>query len=226
MGINGHVVRVKRELAVGDIIKCQGRLVEIRKILFQDCYKCDYDESRSYYDIEFLDKYEGYHHWKSNLDGGEAIFRVDTSNLKYLPRYIIEDGFLIPFSNMDVNVSNEVMGMLEKGWALFRSGTGDYLMYKLKEGYFSKDLTFYELFVSKVCDKYKVSIDDVASCSVSKYYNTPLIQKIIDSLLMRGYSDEFRAVLGTKVKDVLLGFTLINSKTFSLIEVMEDGIIR
>lgn len=127
---------------------------------------------------------------------------------------------------MDVDVSNEVMGMLEKGWALFRSGVGDYLMYKLKEGYFSKNLTFYELFVSKVCDKYKVSIDDVASCSVSKYYNTPLIQKIIDSLLMRGYSDEFRAVLGTKDKDVLLGFTLVNSKTFSLIEVKEDGIVR
>lgn len=226
MGINGYVVRVKRELAVGDIIKCQGRSVEIKEILFQDCYKCDYDESRSYYDIEFLDKFGKYHHWKSHLDGGEVIYRVNASNMYYLSRYIIEDGFLIPFSKMNADVSSEVMEQLEKGWVLFRSGTGDYLLYRVKEGYMSNQLTFYEMFVDKVCDKYKVSPNDVSSCSVSKYFNTPLIQKIVDSLLMRGYSDEFRSALCLREKDVLLGFTLIDSKTFSLVEVMEDGVVR
>jgi len=51
---------------VGDTICALGYKFTIGKILYQDCFDGDWD-------VEFLDNYGGYHHWKSGFDGGFII---------------------------------------------------------------------------------------------------------------------------------------------------------
>lgn len=71
---------IKRDLKPGDIVVCKGHKYKIKEILFQDCYRDEnaehYPQSMdgSYIDIEFKDLNDGYHHWKSNLDGGHVIY--------------------------------------------------------------------------------------------------------------------------------------------------------
>jgi hypothetical protein len=51
---------------VGDSITALGHTFEVAKIIYQDCYQGNYD-------VEFLDPRGGYHHWKSEFDGGRII---------------------------------------------------------------------------------------------------------------------------------------------------------
>lgn len=70
-------MEIKRRLRPGDAINCKGARVTIRKVLFQDCYIDEYKyrgEDRSYIDIEFIDMYGMYRHWKSGLDGGSVRY--------------------------------------------------------------------------------------------------------------------------------------------------------
>ena len=53
-------------VCIGDSITAFGHTFEVAKIIYQDCYK-------GYYDVEFLDPRGGYHHWKSEFDGGYII---------------------------------------------------------------------------------------------------------------------------------------------------------
>ena len=53
-------------VSVGDSITALGHTFEVAKIIYQDCYQGNYD-------VEFLDPRGGYHHWKSEFDGGRII---------------------------------------------------------------------------------------------------------------------------------------------------------
>ena len=53
-------------VCVGDSITALGHIFEVAKIIYQDCYNGNYD-------VEFLDPRGGYHHWKSEFDGGYVI---------------------------------------------------------------------------------------------------------------------------------------------------------
>ena len=53
-------------VCVGDIITALGHTFEVAQVIYQDCYKGNYD-------VEFLDPNGGYHHWKSEFDGGHII---------------------------------------------------------------------------------------------------------------------------------------------------------
>lgn len=67
------------KIGVGNKISALGHTYDVSKILFQDAYMWysneDKDSNKKVptYDIEFLDSNGGYHHWKSNLDGGKVI---------------------------------------------------------------------------------------------------------------------------------------------------------
>ena len=51
---------------IGDSITALGHTFEVAQIIYQDCYNGNYD-------VEFLDPRGGYHHWKSEFDGGYVI---------------------------------------------------------------------------------------------------------------------------------------------------------
>ena len=51
---------------VGDSITALGFTFEVGEIIYQDYFKGNYD-------VEFLDPRGGYHHWKSEFDGGHII---------------------------------------------------------------------------------------------------------------------------------------------------------
>lgn len=53
-------------VCVGDSITALGHTFEVAKIIYQDCFNGNYD-------VEFLDPNGGYHHWKSEFDGGHII---------------------------------------------------------------------------------------------------------------------------------------------------------
>ena len=53
-------------VCVGDIITALGHSYTVGKIIYQDYYQGNYD-------VEFLDDRGGYHHWKSEFDGGRII---------------------------------------------------------------------------------------------------------------------------------------------------------
>ena len=53
-------------VCVGDAITALGHTFEVAKIIYQDCFDGNYD-------VEFLDPSGGYHHWKSEFDGGHII---------------------------------------------------------------------------------------------------------------------------------------------------------
>lgn len=54
------------QVCVGDSITALHCTFEVAQIIYQDCYKGNYD-------VEFLDPRSGYHHWKSEFDGGRII---------------------------------------------------------------------------------------------------------------------------------------------------------
>ena len=54
------------QVCVGDSITALHYTFEVAQIIYQDCYKGNYD-------VEFLDPRGGYHHWKSEFDGGRII---------------------------------------------------------------------------------------------------------------------------------------------------------
>jgi hypothetical protein len=54
------------KVCVGDSITALGHTFEVAKIIYQDCFDGNYD-------VEFLDPRGGYHHWKSEFDGGHII---------------------------------------------------------------------------------------------------------------------------------------------------------
>ena len=53
-------------VCVGDSITALGHTFEVAQVIYQGCYQGNYD-------VEFLDPRGGYHHWKSEFDGGHII---------------------------------------------------------------------------------------------------------------------------------------------------------
>lgn len=58
---------MKRQLEIGDTIKCQGITATIASITFQEPW-----EWRNAYYLEFTDTKGNYRSWKQNYDGGKA----------------------------------------------------------------------------------------------------------------------------------------------------------
>ena len=60
-------MEIKRQLEVGDTIRCQGITATIADITFQEPW-----EWREAYYLEFTDTNGVYRSWKQNYDGGKA----------------------------------------------------------------------------------------------------------------------------------------------------------
>ena len=67
--------------------------IDVKEIIHQDLYESECRDFQThetytsyYYDIEFKDKRDGYHHYKSSFDKGTVEF---------------SDGSIIDFNNMD-----------------------------------------------------------------------------------------------------------------------------
>lgn len=54
------------KIVKGDKITALGYTFEVDEVIYQDYYMGNYD-------VEFLDVRGGYHHWKSEFDGGRVI---------------------------------------------------------------------------------------------------------------------------------------------------------
>ena len=54
------------KIQIGDSISALGFTFKVGKIIYQSYYD-------GAWDVEFLDTNGGYHHWKSEFDGGEVI---------------------------------------------------------------------------------------------------------------------------------------------------------
>ena len=54
------------KIHVGDFISALGHIFKVGKIIYQYYYD-------GFWDVEFLDVYGDYHHWKSEFDGGEVL---------------------------------------------------------------------------------------------------------------------------------------------------------
>lgn len=54
------------KIVQGDKITALGYTFEVDEVIYQDYYMGNYD-------VEFLDVRGGYHHWKSEFDGGRII---------------------------------------------------------------------------------------------------------------------------------------------------------
>ena len=52
------------KVSIGDTISALGYSFIVGKIIYQDYYNGNWD-------VEFLDVDGGYHHWKSEFDGGQ-----------------------------------------------------------------------------------------------------------------------------------------------------------
>lgn len=63
----------RKIIEVGDKIHAQGMTFEIAKIAYQEYFEKDDFGKPDYFNIEFEDSNGGYHHWKSQFDGGYVI---------------------------------------------------------------------------------------------------------------------------------------------------------
>ena len=54
------------KINVGDLVCALGYCFAVDKIIYQDYYDGNWD-------VEFLDDNGGYHHWKSEFDGGYIV---------------------------------------------------------------------------------------------------------------------------------------------------------
>ena len=54
------------KVSIGDSITARGHTYMVGEIIYQDCFDGNYD-------VEFFDPSGGYHHWKSEFDGGHII---------------------------------------------------------------------------------------------------------------------------------------------------------
>lgn len=189
----------KREAEVGDKVECKGMSFTIKEILFQDCYNCDYDDSRSYMDLEFKDLNGGYHHWKSHLDGGKIIYKEDTADLSIsreelrLVREFYDDKtgrFYIPFNRMTPEITEVVLHFMRIGYALSAYNDGDghniYTLFKLsidcsgfRQVEFLKQKLYDWLHNDKGCHYFtKMSLDE--------YFSKSLYQNAVDYALLQG----------------------------------------
>lgn len=185
-------MRFKRKLAEGDKVRCQGRTFMVKEILSQDFYICDWDDARSYVDIEFKDERGGYHHWKSNLDGGEVLYKDTNKVSSVLKEYHVFDSdvYEIPFECMSAEVTDALLSMMKRGYGLTAYVNNSRKMYALVN-------------LEECCRRYSRvdSIKDYlylllhrfgchffVKMSIDEYFGSELYQKAIDNVLINGKS--------------------------------------
>lgn len=212
-----------RDLEPGDSIASQGMRFEIKEILFQDCYNCEWDESRSYVDIEFKDPNGGYHHCKSNLDGGQVIWNRKTSvtlssilsklEMSKIARYYDKGTgrFFIPFSEMSADLTDIALKLISKGYALsayFNGYENVYTVFNLMydcKGYrnisATKDILYAWLHDDCGCHYF-------TTMSIDEYFSNQMYQKAVDYVLLRysltqGTVDGYSIVMKSDGKNLI-----------------------
>lgn len=134
-------MRILRELKVGDKIQSRGITVQIKEILHQDAYFPDYlPEDRHYIDIEFKDINGSYRHWKSNIDGGNVIYKDSKyEELRGKMKEFYDRGngrYIIPFKDIDEVVSKGIIVLLKKGYVMTVVDDGNsknYIIYSIEK---------------------------------------------------------------------------------------------
>lgn len=182
--------RFKRRLREGDIIESRGVRFKIKEILSQDFYICDWDDSRSYVDIEFKDINGGYHHWKSTQDGGKVIYVYGDE--KGIVSYLIPSSgwYEIPFEEINEKLTNELLTFMQRGYALSIGVEGNrckYLLFNLR-----KNCKEFKQVEDRVIKNVLYDLLRGVGCHfctemlVNEYFSKELYQQAFDNVLLNG----------------------------------------
>ena len=192
-------MNIRKELAVGDSIKCKGVIATIKEIISQDAYISRDDASKSEISIEFVDTKLNYRSWKSNIDGGTVLYSsykknsVSNALNKGLGEYYdnYTGRFIIPMNVLGLDMSIAILSLLENGFAMSAYDDGDvanYVLYDLVDdskgfGKVSKTKGLLTKLLSECGVTYftRVSLED--------YANNSKVQKAIDYVLDKSYTN-------------------------------------
>jgi len=181
------VLKLPREVRVGDIIKCQGMEVKIASIS-----SIDYSKTKGYINevrIEFTDVDGIYRSWVSDVDGGEVI--LDSENLG-LSKALLQSyyssytgRYLIPYESANVDNTLAMLCLIENGYAFtsyIDDGEKYYILYSLKED--CKDFqspSNLRGILDSICSSKGVS--PFTRVSLGAYSDNLICQEIIDEVL-------------------------------------------
>lgn len=176
-----------RDLVIGDRIECNGASRTVLRMLHQEVY------SDGVYDVEFLDGLGRYCHWKSNVDGGNVVYRDGIfekdgtlefcSRKSELEKFISGEVYEIPVNSAALNsdVSRAILNCISCRYAMTLRGTKYVLLDLSKDVKSATFLSNYEHYTciekaAKNCGLpyYRTSV------SLNDYYSKGHMQKYID----------------------------------------------
>ena len=179
-----------RDLVIGDRIECNGASRTVLRMLHQEVY------SDGVYDVEFLDGLGRYCHWKSEVDGGNVIYRdgifekedaVEFCSRKpELEQYTsgavyeipIRDAFLKP------NVSQAILNCISCKYDMVLRGT-KYVLLDLSKDV--KSATFLSNYNHYACIEKAAKNCGLpyyrTSVSLNDYYSKGHMQKYLDMVI-------------------------------------------
>ena len=191
---------IRRKVRKGDTIHSQGFKFIVDKILYQDCYRDKYNPiSGSYIDLEFIDPQGGYHHWKSQFDGGRVII-VDP-----LKKYIESKTgwYYIPFKDMVGEVTLEVLERIEYSGALLAVSIGGedyYVLIDIDSATFNvEDLNSFDNIYLRVKGwMNELGCKEFREIEINEYNNSELKQEAIDYVLKKTTTNNRKVALALK----------------------------
>lgn len=176
-----------RDLIIGDRIECNGASRTVLRMLHQEVY------SDGVYDVEFLDGLGRYCHWKSNVDGGNVVYRDGIfekdgtlefcSRKSELEKFASGEVYEIPVNSAALNsdVSRAILNCISCRYAMTLRGTKYVLLDLSKDVKSATFLSNYEHYTciekaAKNCGLpyYRTSV------SLNDYYSKGHMQKYLD----------------------------------------------
>lgn len=179
-----------RDLVIGDRIECNGASRTVLRMLHQEVY------SDGVYDVEFLDGLGRYCHWKSNVDGGNVVYRDgifekdDTlefcSRKSELEKFASGEVYEIPVNRAALNsdVSRAILNCISCRYAMTLRGT-KYVLLDLSKDV--KSATFLSNYNHYACIEKAAKNCGLpyyrTSVSLNDYFSKSHMQKYLDMVI-------------------------------------------
>lgn len=176
-----------RDLMIGDRIDCKGASRTVLRMLHQEVY------SDGVYDVEFLDGLGRYCHWKSNVDGGNVVYRDGIfekdgtlefcSRKSELEKFASGEVYEIPVNSAALNsdVSRAILNCISCRYAMTLRGT-KYVLLDLSKDV--KSATFLSNYNHYACIEKAAKNCGLpyyrTSVSLNDYYSKGHMQKYLD----------------------------------------------
>lgn len=176
-----------RDLMIGDRIDCKGASRTVLRMLHQEVY------SDGVYDVEFLDGLGRYCHWKSNVDGGNVVYRdgifekdgtLEFCSRKFeLEKFASGEVYEIPVNSAALNsdVSRAILNCISCRYAMTLRGT-KYVLLDLSKDV--KSATFLSNYNHYACIEKAAKNCGLpyyrTSVSLNDYYSKGHMQKYLD----------------------------------------------